>query len=156
MSGWRSWASSLWHALGLVYLRKQHKIPHPKAFTVCRAFRKGTVTRKRSTRRVFRWYNLRAILCTKLGRLSAASATFLPSLICAQREEPMTFAWALESLWAGDVYRKYHAVPCYHTDVQSFMQFPSPSFLPPGEREIFQVCSICCCIHLYFHFCLLY
>lgn len=105
----------LCHALASVYLHKQRKHPQPKAFFGCRGFRNGTVTGKCSTGGISRWYNVRAILCSKLCRPSAASASFLPTLCCAQREEPAMLAWALASLraeGAGDVCSDHDAGPC--------------------------------------------
>lgn len=99
-----------------------------------------------------RWYNLRARLCTKLCRPSAASASFLSTLLWAQREEPTTLAWALASLWA-EGWRCVQRTQCRTMPLcwcPELCGVP-PSFLPPARRWISQVCSLWCCIYLYFH-----
>lgn len=133
----------LCHALASVYLDKQHKCHQPKAFIRCRGFRSGTVTGKCSSGGLSRWYNLRAILCTKLCRPSATSASFLPTLLCAQREEPTTLAWALESLWA-EGWRCVQRTWCRTMPPRWCPDFHAVSlcFLPPAKRWISQLFSL--------------
>lgn len=124
----------LCHALAFVYLHKQHKRPQPKTSSGAEGLGMGQWQENAAPGALSRGYNLKATLCTKRCRRSAPSAIFLPTQFCACRKEPTTLAWH----WypceqgTGDEWGEHDAGPCHHDDVQSSMEFPSPSF--PGRK----------------------